>query len=351
VTEPAPVPHCDLCSAGVEVTVTPTFTPTITPTEMLHWVLSDHLGSTSTTANQDGSWSSTIQYTAFGEIRVTKNTTLTKYRYTGQLAQAELGLDYYVARWYDPMIGHFAQADTLIPEPGKASAFDRYSYTLNNPIRFIDPSGHDGGEPYSDLIQIAIDFFSQTANGAWTAPGDPFSISPYTNGADLVLTRVVNEQIEVLAVELKDVFRNVNLGTLGLSDKFQDYGGSIPRVLRSATRFLDSSDPQLKLNSELVTKASNLQNVLFTNAKGVSEKAMDQFNGVYTNARNGVECVKPIVVSTGASLMSKITTTIRVLSTAPIILVPVKLFKDFQYPSKREQVILRKLDRLERRNV
>ncbi len=105
-------------------------------------VLSDHLGSTSTTANADGTLHSGIQYTAFGEIRLTQGNTPTQYRYTGQLAQAELGLDYYIARFYDPLTGHFTQADTLIPEPGKASAFDRYAYVLNNPVRYSDPSGH-----------------------------------------------------------------------------------------------------------------------------------------------------------------------------------------------------------------
>ncbi len=105
-------------------------------------VISDHLGSTSTTANADGMLHSVIQYTAFGEIRSTQGNTPTQYRYTGQLAQAELGLDYYIARFYDPLTGHFTQADTLIPEPGKASAFDRYAYALNNPIRYNDPSGH-----------------------------------------------------------------------------------------------------------------------------------------------------------------------------------------------------------------
>jgi hypothetical protein len=50
-------------------------------TDELKWVLSDHLGSASTTANQDGTWNSTIQYTAFGEIRLTKGITPTKYKH------------------------------------------------------------------------------------------------------------------------------------------------------------------------------------------------------------------------------------------------------------------------------
>jgi RHS repeat-associated protein len=118
-------------------------------TDVLNWILSDHLGSTSTTANADGSLKSIIQYTAFGEIRLTQGNTPTKYRYTGQLAQAEMGWDYYVARWYDPVLGHFTQADTIIPEPGKASAFDRYAYVLNNPVRYSDPSGHSDSGAYS----------------------------------------------------------------------------------------------------------------------------------------------------------------------------------------------------------
>ncbi|MBK8616274.1 MAG: hypothetical protein IPN96_03990 [Anaerolineales bacterium] len=36
----------------------------------------------------------------------------------------------------------FTQADTIIPGAGNSSAWDRYAYTLNNPLRYTDPSGH-----------------------------------------------------------------------------------------------------------------------------------------------------------------------------------------------------------------
>jgi len=45
-------------------------------------------------------------------------------------------------------IGRFISADTIIPEPGNPQALNRYSYVLNNPIRYNDPTGHmlmDGG--------------------------------------------------------------------------------------------------------------------------------------------------------------------------------------------------------------
>ena len=52
------------------------------------------------------------------------------------------GLMYYNARWYDPTLGRFAQADTLIPGAGNPLAWDRYAYVNNNPVRHNDPSGH-----------------------------------------------------------------------------------------------------------------------------------------------------------------------------------------------------------------
>jgi RHS repeat-associated protein len=53
-----------------------------------------------------------------------------------------LGLYFYAASWYDPALGRFAQADTLIPGAGSSQAWDRYAYAMNNALRYIDPTGH-----------------------------------------------------------------------------------------------------------------------------------------------------------------------------------------------------------------
>ena len=61
---------------------------------------------------------------------------------TGQWEEASLGFYDYGARPYDPALGRFLQADTLVPNPGNPQSLNRYAYTLNNPLRYTDPSGH-----------------------------------------------------------------------------------------------------------------------------------------------------------------------------------------------------------------
>jgi RHS repeat-associated protein len=64
----------------------------------------------------------------------------TGYTYTGQL-DSGLGLMYYGARFYDGALGRFISPDTIVPEPGNPQALNRYSYVLNNPLRYTDPTG------------------------------------------------------------------------------------------------------------------------------------------------------------------------------------------------------------------
>lgn len=108
----------------------------------LEYFLGDHLGSTSVTTDADGALVSEQRYTAWGEPRYSSGSLPTDYTYTGQRSYtADFGLMFYNARWYDPALGRFAQADTIVPQG--LQGLDRYAYVINNPIRFTDPTGHN----------------------------------------------------------------------------------------------------------------------------------------------------------------------------------------------------------------
>jgi RHS repeat-associated protein len=109
----------------------------------VRWLATDHLGSTAVTANETGARIAELRYKPWGESRYSFDATPTQRRFTGQvLDDAAGGLYFYNARYYDPALGRFASADTIVPQPGNPQSLNRYSYSANNPLRFVDPSGH-----------------------------------------------------------------------------------------------------------------------------------------------------------------------------------------------------------------
>ena len=54
-------------------------------------------------------------------------------------------------RLYDPAVGRFLNADPYVQDPTYTQSYNRYSYCLNNPLKYADPSGYkeqfrDAGE-------------------------------------------------------------------------------------------------------------------------------------------------------------------------------------------------------------
>ena len=118
--------------------------------DTLNWLVGDHLGSTSLVTDSAGAVVSEVRYSAFGEMRYLNGETVTDLLYTGQKLEEELGLYYYVARWYDPYLNRFLSPDSIIPDPGSSTAYDRYAYVQNNPTKYSDPTGHYGCKPGFD---------------------------------------------------------------------------------------------------------------------------------------------------------------------------------------------------------
>jgi RHS repeat-associated protein len=80
---------------------------------------------------------------------------LTDRLFTGARFDGTIGLYQMGARWYDPALGRWIQADTIVPNPTNPQDLNRYTYVRNNPLRYTDPSGHwifEGGPGDSYFI-------------------------------------------------------------------------------------------------------------------------------------------------------------------------------------------------------
>jgi|GEM_PF-2319263 len=109
-----------------------------------YWYHTNHLGSTDVMTDKKGIDIKTqVAYYPYGKtFKQTGDTDLTKYFYTGKELDNSTELYYYGARYYDPDLQRFTQADTIIPSPSNPQSFNRYAYAANNPIIYNDPSGH-----------------------------------------------------------------------------------------------------------------------------------------------------------------------------------------------------------------
>ncbi len=101
----------------------------------------DHLGSLITV--RDSLWASKFHctYDAWGKPSVTKNTIGMIRGYTGHEMLPEYGLINTNGRLYDPQIGRFLSPDNYVQLPDLSQSFNRYSYCLNNPLKYTDPDG------------------------------------------------------------------------------------------------------------------------------------------------------------------------------------------------------------------
>jgi RHS repeat-associated protein len=115
-------------------------------TKYLHY---DSLNSVDTITNNLGVVESRSAYKPFGEKlkldkygNPTQKLSFTNRGYTGHEHIEETHLVHMNARLYDPTIGRFTSADSMIPYMYETQSFNRYSYVQNNPLKYTDPSGH-----------------------------------------------------------------------------------------------------------------------------------------------------------------------------------------------------------------
>jgi RHS repeat-associated protein len=110
----------------------------------------NHLGSSMVITDQIGDPTERMEYFPFGTYREAIDYKPTfpdvYYTFTGQEEDDELGFYNYKARLYDPVLGRFITPDSIVPDYSNPQSLNRYSYALNNPLRYTDPTGHQSDE-------------------------------------------------------------------------------------------------------------------------------------------------------------------------------------------------------------
>ncbi|QHE86661.1 RHS repeat domain-containing protein [Hydrogenophaga sp. BPS33] len=147
---------------------------TLGDAEQRYWH-KDHLGSivASTSASMDVI--ERMAYDPFGKRRHVDGSfdqtgsidaSSTTRGFTGHEHLDELDFIHMNARVYDPDVGRFLSPDPTVPEFTNPQAYNRYAYTINNPLNLVDRNGFAHTSPGSD----GGDSSSGTASGGGEGP-------------------------------------------------------------------------------------------------------------------------------------------------------------------------------------
>ncbi|MBI2912546.1 MAG: RHS repeat-associated core domain-containing protein [Chloroflexi bacterium] len=137
--------------------------------DTVHYLANDHLGGTAVVMHSDGSLASRMRYYPYGMVWTTELGTgvtaiPTDKLFTGQQREGPTsGIYYYGARFYSADLGRFLQADSVVPGAGNPQALNRYTYVLNNPLLYNDPTGYFPC-PGCDFVKKAAEIISGTTS-------------------------------------------------------------------------------------------------------------------------------------------------------------------------------------------
>lgn len=109
------------------------FTPLLTVT--------DNLGSIYYLNDASGNVKFSADYDAWGQPAVHTNSIGFQRGYCGHEMLCEYGLINMNGRLYDPLLGRFLSPDNYVQAPESSQSFNRYSYCMNNPLKYVDPDG------------------------------------------------------------------------------------------------------------------------------------------------------------------------------------------------------------------
>jgi len=110
---------------------------------------SDHLGSIQAVTDAAGVEVRRQDHTPFGDQHYATGSHAESKGWIGE-REEQTELVYLNARYYDPEIGRFTAPDPVVR---LGQGLNRFSYSWNNPVNFIDPTGVEGEDPFPDCTQ------------------------------------------------------------------------------------------------------------------------------------------------------------------------------------------------------
>jgi RHS repeat-associated protein len=265
-----------LATAGVAIPVVLAPAPAAaqaTPT--LVYYHGDHLGSSVLRTDASGGVVERTVYAPFGQAVPASaggSTDAPEFGFTGQRYVGALGIYYYGSRWYHPLLGRFAQADSFVPQAEDPQSLNRYSYVRNNPLNRFDPEGdidigaevgHFFGGLFGD--EETGELIGSIVGGFVPGVGELADIDVLTDDEAGLGTKV-----------LAGASLGINVLTAGAAPNF---GSAARGTLRVADRALSTAEDSVRLTRKLEKTTDELLHTISESAEEAASASTRQATG------------------------------------------------------------------------
>lgn len=132
------------------------------------YAYTDNLGSVLVLYDSGGNRRFAATYDAWGRQSVTHDEIGFRRGYTGHEMLPEFDLVNMNGRLYDPVLGVFLSPDNYVQDPDNSQNYNRYSYCLNNPLKYTDPSGELFGIDDAIVAFAAFNIANSMMRAAFT---------------------------------------------------------------------------------------------------------------------------------------------------------------------------------------
>ena len=213
------------------------------------YAFTDNLGSVTRLYTEAGTEKFRAQYDPWGVQVVNRNDVNFARGYCGHEMLNDFQLINMNGRMYDPILGRFLSPDNYVQLPTSAQSFNRYSYCLNNPLKYLDPDGEWFG--IDDLLVAGVSFvigytsnciktgdwgWKSIGNGATTAfsawlgyntcgipTGNGITSSTWNQLANIGINSISNTFLPTISIPINN---NINIG-FSLGFGYGDQGLSL----------------------------------------------------------------------------------------------------------------------------
>jgi len=134
----------------------------LSQTQQVSYITPDHLGSPRVKTDQNGAVIARNDYHPYGEDLVTSQRTTAlcykpddvRQKFAGHLKDEESWLDFVEARMYANHLGRFTSVDSVGPDLKNPQTLNKYQYSLNNPMRYVDKNGKYEEDVHRELTAV-----------------------------------------------------------------------------------------------------------------------------------------------------------------------------------------------------